>query len=217
VTDFISEVDEEVRREQLKKVWDRYSALILAVALLIVAGVGGWRGYMWWEAKKAAELGAAFENAVTLSEQNKGAEAEAAFAKIATEGSRGYQSLARFREAAEIAKRDQPAAITRFDAIANDTSVSEPFRDAAQLRASSLLIDTTPYADIQKRLEPLTGAGRTFRHTAHEQLALSAWRANDEANTRKWLDAIISDAEAPANLRSRAEALLALLPPVAKS
>jgi hypothetical protein len=217
VTDFVSEVDEEVRREQLRKVWDRYGLLIIVAAFLVVAGVGGWRGYMWWEGKKAAELGAAFESAVALSEQNKGAEAEAAFAKVAAGGSRSYQALARFREASEIAKRDAPGAIVKFDAIANDTSVSEPFRDAAQLRASSLLVDTATYADILKRLEPLTVTGRTFRHTAHELLALSAWRANDEATTRKWLDTIISDADAPPNLRSRAEALLALLPPVAKS
>lgn len=217
MSDFITEVDEEVRREQLQKVWERYGGLIVGAALLVVAGVGGWRGYMWWEAKKAAELGAAFENAVTLSEQNKGPEAEAAFAKIAADGSRSYQALARFREAAEIAKRDAPAAVTKFDAIANDTSVNEPFRDAAQLRAAALLLDTASFADMQKRLEPLTGPARAFRHSAHELLALSAWRANDEANTRKWLDAIITDSDAPANLRSRAEALLALLPPVAKS
>jgi hypothetical protein len=34
---------------------------------------------------------------------------------------------------------------------------------------------------------------------------------------RKWLDAIAEDGETPAGLRSRAEALQALLPPVAKS
>lgn len=217
MTDFISEVDEEVRRDQLKRIWDRYSLFIIVAAVLVVAGVGGWRAYTWWEARKAAEFGAAFENAVALSEQNKPAEAEAAFAKIAAEAPRSYAALARFREASEIAKRDQAAAVTKFDAIANDSSVSEPFRDAAQLRASALVLDTVPYADIDKRLSPLTGTGRAFRHTAHELLALSAWRANDSANTRKWLDAIMADAEAPANLRSRAEALLALLPPVARS
>ena len=60
-------------------------------------------------------------------------------------------------------------------------------------------------------------AGATFRHTARELLALSAWRANDAAATRQWLDLIANDGETPPSLRSRAEALQALLPPVAKS
>ena len=59
--------------------------------------------------------------------------------------------------------------------------------------------------------------GATFRHTARELLALSAWRANDAAATRQWLDMIANDGETPPSLRSRAEALQALLPPVAKS
>jgi hypothetical protein len=48
-------------------------------------------------------------------------------------------------------------------------------------------------------------------------LALSAWRANDMTSARKWLDMIANDAETPPGMRSRAEALQALLPPVAKS
>ena len=67
MADIFQEVDEEVRREQLKKLWERYANYVYAAAILVVAGVGGWRGYSWWEAKKAAESGAAFESAITLA------------------------------------------------------------------------------------------------------------------------------------------------------
>ena len=60
-------------------------------------------------------------------------------------------------------------------------------------------------------------AGQTFRHAARELLALSAFRANDNAATRQWLDQLELDAETPPSMRSRAEALQALLPPNAKS
>ena len=83
MSELFDEVDEEVRRDQLKKLWDQYSIYIVAGALLIIAAVGGWRGYEYLEAKKAAEAGAAFDKAVELSEQNKHAEAEAAFTDLA--------------------------------------------------------------------------------------------------------------------------------------
>jgi hypothetical protein len=216
VSDIFNEVSEEVRREQFKKLWDKHGYLILGAAFLVVAGVGGWRGYEWYQARKAAEAGAAFQAAVTLSDQDKGAEAQASFAKIAAESSRSYQMLARLREAAETAKRDPQAAVKLYDSVASDTGVAEPFRDSAVLRAAALQLDTQPYADIRAKLAPLTATGRAFRHSARELLALSAWRAKDDAATREWLNAIISDSESPTNLRSRAEALLALLPPVAK-
>jgi hypothetical protein len=216
VSELFDEVNEDVRREQLKKLWEKYSIYIVGLALLIIAGVGGWRGYEYLEAKKSAEAGALFDRAVELSEANKHAEAEAAFADLAAKAPRGYRILARLRTAAEVAHRDKAAAAKMFDDIAADGSVGAPERDLARIRAAQLLLETTTYPNMLQRLEPATAKDATFRHTARELLALSAWRANDAAATRQWLDVIANDGETPPALRSRAEALQALLPPVAK-
>jgi hypothetical protein len=217
VSELFDEVDEEVRREQLKKLWDRYSIYIIAAALLIIAAVGGWRGYQYLEAKKAAEAGVAFDKAVELSEQNKHAEAEAAFNDLAAKAPSGYRLLARMRAAAEAANRDPQAAAKLYDEIAADRSVAAPEQDLAKVRAASLLLETASYPSMLARLEPATGPAAAFRHTARELLALSALRTSDAAAARRWLDVIASDGESPPSLRSRAEALQALLPPVAKS
>jgi len=102
VSEFYDEVDEEVRRDQLKKLWDKYSIYIVAVALLIIAGVGGWRGYQYVEAKKAAEASEAFNRASELSDQGKHEEAEKAFAELAAKAPYGYRLLSRFHAAAEV-------------------------------------------------------------------------------------------------------------------
>jgi hypothetical protein len=217
VSELFDEVDEEVRREQLKKLWDKYSIYIIAAMILIVAAVGGWRGYQYLEAKKAAEAGAAFDKAVELSEANKHAEAEAAFADLVAKAPFGYRVLSRLRLAAEIANRDAPAAAKMYDEIAADRSVGAADQDLARIRAAQLLLESASYPNMKERLEPAAAPEATFRHTARELLALSAWRANDAAATRQWLDMIANDGETPPSLRSRAEALQALLPPVAKS
>jgi hypothetical protein len=217
VSELFDEVDEEVRREQLKKLWDKYSIYFIALMVLIVASVGGWRGYQYLEAKKAAEAGAAFEKAVALSEQGKHAEAEAAFTELATKAPSGYRTLARLRAAAEAAARDPKAGAKMYDDIAADRGVGTEWQELARVRAAGLLLDSAGYADIQQRLEASATPGSTFRHSAREMLALSAWRNNDMTAARKWLDAIAEDGETPPSLRSRAEALQALLPPVAKS
>jgi hypothetical protein len=217
VSELFNEVDGEVRRDQLKKLWDQYSIYIVAGALLIIAAVGGWRGYQYLEAKKAAEAGAAFDKAIELAEQNKHAEAETAFTELAAKAPSGYRMLARLRAAAEAANRDPKAAAKLYDEIAADRSVGTPEQDLARIRAAGLLLETTSYPNMLQRLEPATAPGATFRHTARELLALSAWRANDAAAARQWLDLIANDGETPPSLRSRAEALQALLPPVAKS
>ena len=217
MSELFDEVDEEVRREQLKKLWDQYAIYIIAGAILIVAAVGGWRGYQYLEAQKAAVAGAAFDAAIVLSDQNKHAEAEAAFDKIAATAPSGYRMLARLRAAAEVATRDPKAGAKLYDEIAADRSVGTEQQDLARIRAAGLLLDSDSYQNMLQRLEAATKPDATFRHSARELLALSAWRANDTAATRQWLDMIANDGETPSGLRSRAEALQALLPPVAKS
>jgi hypothetical protein len=210
VSDIFNEVDEEVRREKLKALWDRHANLIIGVALLIVLGVGAWRGYEYWDSQKAAESGAQFEAAVALVEGGKAEEAQAAFAKIAKDGSTGYRVLARFREAAELAKTNGAGAVTIYDALAADSGVGRNMQDLAAIRAGLILVDTAPLADLNTRLEPLTAADRPFRHSAREILALGAWKANDQAAAKKWIDLIMADAETPPGTRQRIDMLTTL-------
>jgi hypothetical protein len=210
VSDIFQEVDEEVRREKLKQLWDRHGNLIVAFALLIVLAVGGWRGYDWWENRKAAESGAAFEAAVALAESGKPAEAQAAFSKLAQEGSSGYRILARFREAAELAKTDPAAAVKIYESLSADSGLGSTMQDLATVRGGLILVDTAPLAELSARLEPLTAADRPFRHTARELLAVGAWRLGDAAAAKKWFDLIASDLETPPGTRQRMDVLMTL-------
>lgn len=210
MSDIFDEVDEEVRREQFKKLWERYGTLFIALAFLIVAGVAGWRGYQYWQDKKAAETGAKFTAAALLAEQGKHDEAEKAFARIAAEGTAGYRVLARLREAAELAARDPKAAVAAYDDIAASSSTGQPLKDFAAVRAAMLLLDSAPLAEITRRLEPITAADAPFRHSARELLAFASWKAGDTTAMRKWTTLIRGDQETPSALRQRVEVLMSL-------
>jgi hypothetical protein len=210
VSDIFDEVDEEVRREQFKKLWERYGTLFVALAFLFVAAVAGWRGYQYWQDKKAAETGAKFTAAALLAEQGKHEEAEKAFARVAGEGAAGYRVLARLREAAELAARDPKAAVAAYDDIAASSSTGQPLKDFAAVRAAMLLLDSAPLAEMTRRLEPIAAAGAPFRHSARELLAFASWKAGDTAGMRKWTTLIRGDQETPPGLRQRVEVLMSL-------
>jgi hypothetical protein len=211
VSDIFQEVDEEVRRERLAKLWERYGNYLVALCVLVVVGVGAWRGYQWWHEKQALISGAAYEQAAQLAEAGKSKEAEAAFAKLATDGTKGYRVLAGLREAAELARTDSKAAVAAYDRIAADGSAGPVMQDLAAVRAGYLLVDSASYADIRARLEPLTAADRVFRHSAREILALSAYRTGDLASAKQWTDMIVTDPQTPSGMRSRVEVLSQLI------
>jgi len=217
VADIFHEVDEEVRREQLKKLWDRYSIYLIALAVLIVAGIGAWRGYEYWVAKRAAAAGTAFEAAVALSADGKYAEAESAFAKVATEAPEGYRVLARMRTAGALAQIKPADAVKAYDELSADASLGTIWQDLAAIRAGLLLVDTAPLADMRRRLDPLAEPARSFRHTARELLALSAWRNHDLSAAKRYLDMIATDADSPLGTRARADVLSGLIAAEGKS
>jgi hypothetical protein len=77
------EVDEELRREQLAKIWQQYGTYILGVASLIIVGVGGWK---WLEARRTSQIEAAsvkYDAANQLAIDGKADAAQLALTEIA--------------------------------------------------------------------------------------------------------------------------------------
>jgi hypothetical protein len=211
-----NEVDEEVRRERLQKLWDRYGLYLIGAAALFVIAVASWNGYQYLQNQKSAKAGSAFEAAAALNDQGKYAEAEKAFDNVAKDGTAGYQTLARFRSAAAAAQRDPKDAVRIYDELTK-SNIGPALQDLAAVRAGFLLIDTAPVDEIRSRLEALAEPGRPFRHSARELLALSAWKNGDFASAKRYIDMISNDNETPQGTRSRVEVLAALLAAGGKS
>jgi hypothetical protein len=211
MADIFREIDEEIRRDKAAKVWARYQTPIIALAILVAAAAGGWRAYDFYRIKQAEEAGAKYEVALQQARDGKSTEAEATLGEIARTGPPGYALLARFRAAAESAPRDPDGAAKIYDVIAADSAVNAPLRDLARLRAAILRLDKADAGEIQRRLEPLAQAGQPYRNSARELLAMAAFKRDDLDAAGRWLDMIIVDAQAPAAIRQRAEALLGLV------
>lgn len=210
MSDIFHEIEEDIRKERMERLWKRYGPYAIAVAVLIVLGVAGWRGWEWYSAQRAREAGASFEQALQLAREGRSAEAETALRDLAANGPAGYAALARFRAATELAATDKAAALGRFDEIAADISISSGLRDLARIRAGYLAVDSASPAEIASRVEALAAAGNTWRHSAREILALAAWKAGNADDTRRWAQELVADPETPSGTRARGQLLLDL-------
>jgi hypothetical protein len=211
MSDIFREVDEEVRQDRAVEYWRKYQNFILVAAALVVVGSGAWK---FWQTEQLKAAGAAdekFQAAIALSRDGKSAEAEAAFVDLAKNGPKGYAAMAAMRAAAELAGRDRKAAVQAFDKLANDSSLDPLLRDNARLRAAMIRVDDADRAEIENRLGPLAAAGAPFRSSARELLALAAMHAGDMDAAGRWLDQIVTDNQAPAELKQRAEAFLGIV------
>ncbi len=163
----LREVQEELRREQLRKIWDNYNGLIVAGAVFLLLAVGG---YKFLESRRiAAEqtAGAEFSAAENLSDQKKEDEAKKIFTKLAETGPAGYGAIAKLRLAGEQVKAGKIAdAVATYDSLAEQSGADELLKSFAQLQAASLRLPDADYAEIQNRLTPLAGDDAPFFKSA---------------------------------------------------
>jgi len=209
---FIREVNEELRRDQLKELWDRFGTLIITVCVAVVAITAGYNGRVWWQEKQAAEAGDRYLAALQAIDGGDTAKARQALEEMATSGAGGYVILARLRSAALAAQSgDTSTAMAGFDAIADDNGADQTIRDLARLRAALIALDTGDLDGAESRVAGLAVAGNPWRHAAREINGTLAYARGDLDAARQRFATINSDEEAPIDARSRAELMLSLI------
>jgi hypothetical protein len=195
---FIREVNEELRSDQVRNAWKRYSRIIIGAAVVIVLGTAGHRLWTHWDSTQASD-----------ADQGKRDEAEAALQALEQDGYGAYGILARFRAASVLAEKGDPSgAVASFKTIGDDASIPEAVRNTAKVRAAWLLVDTGSYEDVSAMVEAMATPTNAMRHAAREALGLAAYKAGDMTRAREWFEQIVEDAEAPRNVANRAQMLL---------
>ncbi|MBN9009240.1 MAG: tetratricopeptide repeat protein [Rhizobiales bacterium] len=211
MSDIFREVDDDLRREQLKRMWDRYGTYVIALAVLIVVVTAGWRFYEYWQDTRAQASGDRFVAALRLADDGKHAEAAAALDELVKDGSGGYPLLATFRSAAEkAAAGDDKGAVAAYDAAASASGAPALVRDLARLRAALLLVGTASLDDLKARIGDLADPNSGWRHSAREILGLVAYRNGDLAGARKYYEDIATDQQTPSDMRQRADFMLSV-------
>jgi hypothetical protein len=213
VSDIFREIDEELRRDNLLKLWQRYGRYVIGVviaALLIAGGIVAWRNHQLSERQAQSVR---YEAGLALLRQGKEADAAKVFASVGGE-SGGYAQLALF-EAADLAAKsgDVKGAIADYDKLAGASDVDPELRDVATLLSvMNGFADSDPQRVID-RLKPFTENGNPWRSTALELTAAAKLKAGDKATALDIYQKLADDLTAPEGVRARAAEMAAVLKP----
>jgi len=210
--DFFREVDEAVRQDRYKELWDRYGLYALGLAVLIIAGVAGFKAWTYWRDHQAQQAGTEFTQALAALDNGDAAKARETLDALAAKGPGGYPVLARFQLAsAEAQAGNIDKAVADYDALAVDPETDNILKGLATIQAATLRLDTADYAEMERRLKGLIDQGSPWRYSARELLGLSAYRLKNMPEAEKQFSALIADQGTPSNLRERADVMLALI------
>jgi hypothetical protein len=202
---FLREVDENLRRDQLRDFAKQYGGwLIAAIALFLIAS----GAFIWWQQHKVQQSQKQVEQiAEIFKDIGSGASADAPkqLDHLSGSGSKAVRATAMFTRAAlAIQQNDLKLATAKYREIAGDSSLPQPYRDAALIRQTALEFDSIPAQEVISRLQPLAKPGTPWFGTAGEMTALALIKQGQSAQAAQLYAAIAKDRTVPDTIRARA-------------
>ena len=203
MADIFQEIDEDLRRDRMAKLWTRYGKYAIGAAVLIVVATAAGVAYQNWRQQQYQALGLKYAETTFALRDGGTAKAINGFEALAAEDKVGYGLLARIQAATLKAKGDdKEGGLAALSAIAADGSVEPVYRDLATVLAGLYSVDQAKPDETIARMKPL--ADGPWHFTALEVTALAQLKAGDKAAALKTYQGLADDLGAPASLRARA-------------
>ena len=207
----IREVDEELRRDRVRKLWRQTGPYVIGGAVLVVLVVAGYEGWNWWQKTQSAKSSDQFYAASVVADGKDAAAAKKALDDLIAQGSGAYPMLAQFREAALLAQNGKTDdAVAAYDALS--TSIANThLRELALVLAADLLIDKGDVAAVEQRVGGLMTPASPMRDSAREAMALTQYNAGKLDDAMANFQAILDDPQSSRDMQGAVQIYLAQL------
>lgn len=203
---FISEVSEEVRRDQLFAFFRRWG-WAFGLAVLVIVGAAGFSEYRRSQTISAAERFG--DSVISALDGAEPSDRIAALEAISTETPGAEMLLALLIAGQETEAGEVVAAAERLRAIADRTDMPERYRDLALLKAH--ILSPGDPAEARVMLDRLSQPGAPYRSLAIEQQAYLLIGEGDVEGGISLLEEAIGEAGAAPGLQARARELIVAL------
>ena len=202
---FLREVDENLRRDQLRDFGKKYGNWLIAALVLFLAASGGW---IWWQQQQVKrgeqqvqQLAEIFKNIGSGDTKNAPQQLDA----LADSGRKAVGASAAFAGAALALQQNDPKAATaKYRALAGDSSLPQAYRDIALIRQTALEFDQLQPQEVITRLEPLAKPDNPWFGTAGEMTAVALVKQGKRDEAGRLFATIAKDKNVPQPIRDRA-------------
>ncbi|HPI62962.1 MAG TPA: tetratricopeptide repeat protein [Alphaproteobacteria bacterium] len=215
MNEIFREIEEDIRRDQMSKIWKKYGSwlltIILAIILLTVILV-------WWrqqQENRQYERAIIYQNAQEIIASGNPLNAEDLLLSLIKEEG-GYSMLARFELAAlRVKSGNLETAINIYSGISEDQGVYYPYRQLSMIKHALLLIEmpeinANGLANMNKTLENSLKAPTplALALSINEVQVLLHLKLGQILEAKQGIIRIIDNPNAPVNMRRRLTELL---------
>ena len=168
MADIFDEVSEELKQDQLIKIWKKYSKLIITIIFLIIISLISYQSYLTWNKKKVETISEQYFQALEELENKNYSKSLSLFLNNSQNHKSGYRILSLFG-LAELNYQNGKTnkMIINYKTIYDDEGIDVYYRNLASIL--SVIKDNSSSFDRQKLLlEPILNSPNNLQIIAAE-------------------------------------------------
>ena len=206
MADIFDEIEEDLRRDRMALLWQRYGNYILGFAILIIVGVAGNQGYDYWKNSRAQSAGDMFFEAV-IAENSLDA-----MSAVSKELPKGYEMLSRFRIAALFSEEGKQAEAEKsYLLLSEDPSIDSFYQQIALLLSVMNAPETSSKEELINRISSLAEFAGPLQGLALETSSGLYLELNQPGKALSFLKRASELTDIPPDLRQRISQSLLIL------
>ncbi|MBR5482556.1 MAG: tetratricopeptide repeat protein [Alphaproteobacteria bacterium] len=208
---FIREVDEDLKNESMKKLWDKYGLFITICVVVALSLAVSYESIKAWYIKRAENWSDTYAVALNLQNQGKYDESLAALNVIIDGKFGAFADLAKMQQVNVLSDQGkEEEAIIALGTIANDKDFNKQLRDLAIIKLASHKLDTATSEEIKNILEPIA-SDNAWYGTAQEMLAIVAVRDGNIEEAKNIYQSLLDNTSVSDELKNRVRDILSVL------
>ncbi|MFI3241083.1 MAG: hypothetical protein R3Y43_00785 [Alphaproteobacteria bacterium] len=207
---FITEIEEDLKNDNLKKLWDKYGVyLITAMASILLITIVI-EMYSYFKTQANQKIVDTYTYAINLKEGNNLEESISVLNELENKGGL-VKDLASVEEVNILIEQNKTeGAVLKLETLSKDDSVAPQIKDVAIMMLASHYVDNGSLADVEETLAPLLNLNNAWYDNAREFLAVAQLKAGNKEKSIEIFEEIYNQT-LNENIKNRVSGVLSVL------
>ena len=203
MSDILRQVDEDLRKDRLLKIWRSYRIYIVGSILIILISLSGYQYYLSSTQSKNEAIVEQYINSTNSLDVNTSIDQ---LLELNESDNSFIKGLAKLKRAElYFSTEDKEQAIKLLESISIDESLDQIIRDMALYKYLMIQLDTLDKDLYFEIIDSQDLNASKFKYLFKELKALKYLIEGDRINSLEIFESIISDENSPINLKTRSE------------
>ena len=214
MSDIFQEVNEELREEKFKTIWQRYKYYIIAIIVLLIFSVGFNAFWKQHSLNEVNERSARFFSAMEIAQEDKTSAVLILeeFASKEKSSSEYHSMIARFSEAAiRRSDKDFSGALIIYEELSGN-NISIFYKDYAKLSSAEMLMALRNIKEAKIVLEALASSSSDLKFIAKEYIGYIEINEGNISKARDIFKNLSEEASVSLNMKNRSKEILSVFP-----